>query len=274
VAALVVPTYRQPPGIYRAARALRWVGGIVLVLLIVYAATVAVSAYEAAHATVESRNLSNVLVANGDLDISGSFTLSNPGWYAIEGVQLTARLANTSGVYLGTATAGPQTVDGGSSALFPISIALPIAGSTAAESLLFVDQYIDVNAWANVTYAYLFPLSVTLAESRSWGAPFEGFHATVGTPSMVGGSLVAPVTLLWTNHASFVEQGSISFIVDSAGGATCGGGSDPMDVAPDSAYDETEPVTLNPGCSPLGGELLASVTIDGSSTPLPPEPIP
>ena len=274
MSALVVPSHRQPPGIYRAARALRWVGGIVLVLLIIYATTVAYSAYEAAHATVESRNLSDVLVANGNLDVSGSFTLSNPGLYPIAGVTLTARLANDTGVYLGTATAGPQTVAGGSAATFPIAVMLPIAGSTAAESLLFVDQYIDVSAWANITYAYLFPLSVALTEARSWGAPFEGFHATVGAPYEEDGSLFAPVTLTWSNHASFTEQGSIAFAIDSASGATCGGGSYPMDVAPDGAYDETEAVTLNPTCSPEGGELLTSVTIDGSSTPLPPEPIP
>jgi len=150
---------------------------------------------------------------------------------------------------------------------------LPIATSTAAESLLFIDQYLEVTAWANVTYAYLFPLSVALTETRSWGAPFEGFHATVGTPSLVNGSIVAPVTLAWANHASFAEPGSISFVIDSAGGADCGGGSFTMNVSPGSIYDQTQDVTLSTGCSPVGGEILSSVTIDGSTTTLPPETI-
>jgi hypothetical protein len=271
---LAVPAYRRPPAIYRAARALRWFGVIVLVLLILYAGSVAYSAYEAAHATVESRNLAGMLVANGDIEISGSFTLSNPGIYPIGGLELAVHLANETGVHLGTVTVGPETVDGGGTGLFPISISLPIVASSAAESLLFVDQYLEVNAWANVTYAYLFPLSVALSETRSWGAPFEGFHATVGTPTLLNGTIVAPVTLFWVNHASFPEQGSISFAVESAGGTNCGGGGFPMDVPPGSVYDQTQEVTLNSTCSPVGGELLASITIDGSTTSFPPEPIP
>lgn len=272
--ALLVPVYRQPPAIYRAARALRRFGIIVLVLLILYAGSVGYSAYEAAHATVESRTLTGVLVANGNLDIGGSFTLSNPGIYPIAGLELAVRLANDTGVHLGTVTVGPDTVDGGGTGLFLISISLPIAASSAAESLLFVDQYIEVNAWANVTYAYLFPLSVALSETRSWGAPFEGFHATVGTPTLVNGTIVAPVTLFWANHASFTEQGAISFVIDSASGAQCGSGGFSMDVPPGSVYDQTQGVDLSSTCSPAGGELLASLTVEGSTTTFPPEPIP
>lgn len=268
-----VPVYRRPPALYRTARALRRFGVIVLVLLIIYAGTVAYSAYEAAHATVESRSLTGVLVENGNIDISGSFTLSNPGIYPISGLELAVRLANDTGIYLGTVVVGPDTVNGGSTGLFPIAISLPITASSAAESLLFVDQYLKVDAWANVTYAYLFPLSVGLTENRSWGAPFEGFRATVGTPSLVNGTVVAPVTLTWTDHASFPEQGSISFVIESSGQADCGGGTFPMNVDPGSVYDETQDVTLNPDCSPAGGEILASITVDGSTTTFPPEPI-
>lgn len=271
---LGAPIYRRPPAIYRAARALRWVGVIVLVLLIIYAGSVAYSAYEAAHATVESRSLTGVLVENGDIDISGSFTLSNPGIYPISGLELAVRLANDTGVHLGTAQVGPDTVDGGSTGLFAIAIALPITASSAVESLLFVDQYIEVGAWANVTYAYLFPLSVALTESRSWGAPFEGFQATVGTPTLVNDTVVAPVTLTWANHASFAEQGSVSFVVESAAQVPCGNGTFPMNVNPGSVYDQTQDVTLSTGCSPLGGDVLASITVDGSTTSFPPEPIP
>jgi hypothetical protein len=247
---------------------------IVLVLLILYAGSVGYSAYEAAHATVESRTLAGVLVANGDIEIAGSFTLSNPGIYPIGGLELAVHLANETGVHLGTVTVGPDTVDGGQTGLFPISISLPIATSTAAESLLFIDQYLEVTAWANVTYAYLFPLSVALSESRSWGAPFEGFHATVGTPTFVNGTIVVPVTLFWADHASFAEQGTASFVIDSAGGADCGGGEFPMNVPPGGAYDQTQKVALNATCSPAGGELLSSITIGGSTTSFPPEPIP
>ncbi|HYA71173.1 MAG TPA: hypothetical protein VEH28_07400 [Thermoplasmata archaeon] len=274
MAGLVVPTHRRPPFIYRLARALRWTGIIVLVLLILYIGTVAYSAYEAAHATIESRSLTGVLVANGSIEVSGSFTLSNPGIYPIENLELSVHVANDSGVHLGSVLVGPETIIGGSTGLFPISVAFPISASGAAESLLFKDQYIEVNAWANVTYAYLFPLSVILSETRSWGAPFEGFQASAGTPTFQNGSIVTPVTLSWANHASFVEAGGISFEIESASHQNCGGSSFSVNVPPGHLYNQTEDVTLGTGCNPSGGEILASFSIDGSTTSFPPEPIP
>lgn len=274
MAASAVPTYRRPPAIYRVARALRWFGVLVLVLLVIYAGTVAYSAYEVANASVESRSLSGALVANGTIEISGSFTLSNPGFYPIENLELAVQVANGTGVHLATVAAGPETVMGGSTGLFPVLASLPIAASRAAESLLFVDQYLEVKAWGNVTYAYLFPISVALSENRSWGAPFEGFRATAGPPSYQNGALTDPVTVTWSNHASFVEAGALSFELVSSNLADCGGGSFSLDVPPGGLYSQTQDVTLNAGCSPAGGELLTSFTIDGSTTSFPPEPIP
>lgn len=275
VAASVVPTHRRPPPLYRFARALRWVGIVVLILLIIYAGSVAYSAFEVAHASIQSRSLTAVFVQNGAIELSGSFTLTNPGIYPIAGIELAAQIANDSGVHLGAVSVGPETVEGHSSSLFPISITLPIAASAAAESLLVEDQYIEVAAWANVTYAYLFPLAVTLSETRSWGAPFEGFQATVGTPTLhSNGTVTAPVTVSFSNHAGFLENGGLSFTVESADFANCGGGSFPINVPPGGNYDQTEDITLGTGCSPAGGELLASFTIDGTTTSFPPEPIP
>lgn len=274
MAGLVVPTHRSPPLIYRMARALRRVGIVVLVLVVVYVGTVAYSAYEAAHATIESRSLTGVLVANGVIDISGSFSLSNPGIYPIQDLGLSVRIANGSGVHLGSVLVPPETILGRTTATFPISVSVPIAASSAAESLLFMDQYIAVKAWANVTYGYLFPLSVVLSESRSWGAPFEGFRAAVGTPTYQNSTVIFPVTLSWANHASFTEAGSISFELQSSGLQNCGGGTFSVDVPPGQPYNQTNDVTLNTGCDPSGGELLTSFTIDGSTTSFPPEPIP
>lgn len=274
MAALVVPLYRRPPFIYRLARLLRWVGVFVLVALVIFAGTVAYSAYEVAHASIQSKSFTGVFVSNGMIELSGSFTLTNPGIYPIEGLVFAAHIANDSGVHLTTINVGPETVEGHSSGLFPIVAWLPISASSAAESLLFVDQYLKVNAWANVTYAYMFPLSVALSETRSWGAPFAGFHATVGTPTYSNGNVSAPVTVSFANHASFVEQGSLSFVLESPASVACGGGSFSLDVNPGSLYDQTQYVTLNTGCNPSGGLLEVTLTFEGSTTSLPPEPIP
>lgn len=274
MAALVVPTHRRPPPIYRLARALRWVSAIVFVGLLIFAGTVGYSAYQVAQASPQSRGLTATFAPNGTIEIGGSFTLSNSGLYSIHGFQLTARIVNASGVFLGKLGVGPTDIAPASTGVFPIAIYFPISGTGPAASLLTQDQYLGVDAWANATYAFVFPLSVALSETRSWGAPFVNFHASVGTPSGGGGTINVPVTVTFSNHASFAEGGTLTFSIVSSNLVRCGGGSFPLNVPPGGLYDQTENVTLSSGCSPSGGQLLASYSIGGSPIALPPEPIP
>jgi len=274
LAAGIVPEHRRPPAIYRLARALRWVSALVLVALVVFAGTVAYSAVEVARSSPQSQGLSASLAANGTIEIGGSFSLSNPGLYPIQGFQLTARIATDTQVFLGQLAVGPTDIAPTATGTFPIALYLPLSGFAAATSLLTQDQYLRVNAWGNATYAYLFPLSVALTENRSWGAPFEDFQASVGMPSGGGGSVTVPVTVTFSNHASFAEAGVLAFTIQSAGGADCGGSSFTISVAPQGLYDQTQDVTLAPGCSPVGGEVLSTYSSGGAPIPLPPEVIP
>jgi len=274
VAAYVVPTHRHPPAIYRLARALRWVSALVLVALVVFAGTVAYSAVEVARSSPQSRGLSASIATNGTIEISGSFTLSNPGLYPIQGFKLTARIANDVGVFLGQLGVGPTAIAPSSTGTFPIALYLPIATSGAVASLLTEDQYLRVNAWGNATYAYLFPLSVALSENRSWGAPFEALQASVGAPTGGGGSITVPVTVTFSNHAGFPDEGVLTYTIESSGGVDCGGGSFTIDVPPGALYDQTQDVSLNSGCSPAGGQLVSSYSTGGTPFPLPTEPIP
>ncbi|MGA8709730.1 MAG: hypothetical protein ACLP8Y_08275 [Thermoplasmata archaeon] len=273
MAALVVPEHRRPPAIYRLARALRWLSALVLVALIIFAGTVAYSAFEVARSSTQSHGLSASLAANGTVEIVGSFTLANPGFYPIQGFELTARIANATDVLLGQLGVGPSDIAPSSTGTFPIALYLPVDSSAAATSLLTQDQYLRVDAWGNATYAYLFPLSVALTENRSWGAPFEDFQVTVGTPSGGGGSIIVPVTVTFSNHAPFAESGVLTFTVQSSGGADCGGGSFPISVPSQGLYDQTQDVALASGCSPLGGQLLSTYSTGGTPVPLPPESI-
>jgi hypothetical protein len=253
---------------------LRVVSAIVLVLLILYAGTVAYSAIEVARSSVQSHSLSASFASNGTVEIAGSFTLSNPGLYPIDKVALTALIANGEGVFLGRLAVGPNDIAPSSTGVFPFAVYLPVSVSGAAESLLTVDQTLGVNAWGNATYAYLFPLSISLVENRSWGAPFEGFRATAGTPTGGGGTLVVPVLVTFSNHANSPDQGTIAFVIESSGGVVCGSGSFPIDDAAGALYDQTENVAVSAGCSPAGGHLLTTYSAAGGMIPLPPETIP
>lgn len=274
MSALVVPTHRRPPGIYRLARALRWTSALVFVAVLIFAGTVGYSAYEVARSSPQSRGLTASFAPNGTIEVSGSFTLSNPGFYPIQSLELTARIVNASGVFLGKVATVPQDIAPTSTGVFPVALYLPSSAVGAAASLLTVDQFLTVGAWANVTYAYLFPLSVALVENRSWGAPFENLRATLGTPSGGGGTVTVPVTVTFANHANFAEVGTLSFVIESSGLVNCGGAVFPLDVPPQGLYDQTESATLSTGCSPSGGHLLITYTSGGTVIPFPPQAIP
>ena len=274
MAVSAVPTHRTPPGIYRAARALRWVSAIVFILVILFAVSVGYSAFEVARSSPQSHGLSASFAPNGTVEIGGSFSLSNPGFYPIEGFELTARIVNASGVFLGQLATGPTTIAPSSDQSFPIALYIPVSETGPAVSLLTVDQYLAVDAWANATYAYLFPISVSLSESRSWGAPFEGLTVTVGTPMAAGGGVAVPVTVSFSNHAAFAQDGVLAFVIESSSFANCGSGSYTVDVPPGGYFDQTQNVDLSAGCSPAGGEVLSTFTTGGTVVPLPPEPIP
>jgi len=274
VAALGIPTHRQPPAIYRLARALRWASTVVLVVLLIFAGTVAYSAVEVARSSAQARSLSASFAPNGTVEITGSFTLSNPGLYPIQGLSLTARVANGAGVLLGTLGVGPAEVAPSTTGVFPIALYLPASTSSPAESLLTEDQYLGVNAWGNATYAYLFPLSVSLSETRFWGAPFEGLQVSVGTPSSTGGTITVPVTLTFANHAASADSGTITFELESSSFVTCGGGSFSLAVPPGGFYEETQNAVLSPGCPLAGGTLLTTYSNGGGTIPFPPKALP
>ena len=274
MAVSAVPIHRTPPGIYRAARAFRVASAIVFVLIVLFAVSVGYSAYEVARSSIQSHGLSASFAPNGTVEIGGSFTLSNPGFYPIQGFELTARIANASGVFLGELATGPTTVPPSSNQSFPIALYLPVSQNGPATSLLTVDQYLNVDAWANATYAYLFPISVSLAETRSWGAPFEGLTVTVGAPTVGAGGVTVPVTVSFSNHASFPQDGAFDFVIESSGFATCGSGSIPVDVPPGGYFDQTQNVALSSGCSPAGGQVLSTYLMGTTPVPLPAEAIP
>lgn len=275
MAASTVPTHRRPPAIYRAARAFRGLGILAVVLLLVYAGTVAYSAFEVARSSPQSRGFSESIATNGTIEIAGAFTITNSGIYPIQSLELTARVANDTGFFLGKLGVGPTDLAAGDTGVYPVALYIPISTTGPVSSLLTTDQYLELNAWGNATYAYLFPISLSLNETRSWGAPFEAFRVSVGAPMMGGGGTVTvPVTISFSNHAAVPDEGTLAFVVESSNSDDCGSGSFSLDVPSGALFDQTDDTTLAAGCSPLGGQVLATYTNGGAPIALPPEAIP
>lgn len=245
-----------------------------VVLLLVYASTVAYSAVEVAQSSPQSHSLEPSFAANGTIEVTGSFSVSNPGLYPIQGFALSARVANETGALLGTTGVGPSNIAPSSTVEFPIALFVPVSAHGPAASLLTKDQVLEVNAWGNATFAYLFPLSLSLSENRSWGAPFEGLVVGVGTPTVQGGTIVVPVTVQFSNHASSADNGTLRFLLESSHSVVCGTGAFDLDVLSGAPYEDTQNVAVSSGCSLAGGEVLSTYATASGSVPLPSEAIP
>ncbi len=265
---------RRPPFAYRLARGLRRLSSVVLVLLMLYLATVAYSTYALAQSGPPAGSYTAGFVANDSLAVQGEFSIANPGLYPVEGLALTLRVLNSSGGFLGLVRSGSVTLAPGGTTTFPVAVYVPITPSSAAASLLVTDQVLSVGVWGNATYAYLFPVSIHFVQNRWWGAPFNGFRASAGVPSVSGGNVVVPITISFSNHAPLTETGALTLILRSSGGAPCGSTTFVLNVPSNSTFDQTQNVALASGCSISGGSAVATYTSGGTTIVLPPEAIP
>ncbi len=262
----------RPPGIYRAARALRRLAVIVLVLTIVFVGFVAYSAVQIVRSHPQVGSSSSALEPNGSVAYSTSFTLTNPTYLEIQSFQLVVRIANASGGVLVDDATPVTTVPAGGTSSVPFTFFLPLTAGTS--SLLTVDQYLDWNVWGNATYGYLFPVSIGVNTERSWGAPFANLSLTLGTPVTMGGSLEVPVELSFVDDASFADAGTVNFEVVASDGTTCSTGQFALDVPGGQSYSTTQDVPIATGCDPAGGHVDAQYLEGGTSIPLPTESIP
>jgi hypothetical protein len=270
----VFQVYHRPPPLYRLARALRRLSLLVLILLILFTASVVYSAVETARSSSQLSNVSASFGSNGTIILSTTLTLSNNGIYAVQGLTLDVRVTNTTGVFLGAAEIGPTTLASQAITTYPVTLYVPITASGPGPTLLTHDQSLPVQVWANATFGYLFPIGLLISDDRSWGAPFADLQYSVGPPMAVNGSETVSVGLSFENHAPLTDAGTLEFAVLSSGGATCGAGSFTLNVPSGSPYSQTTPVTLASGCSPAGGEITAAFVTPEYTIVLPPEPVP
>jgi hypothetical protein len=268
------PVYSYPrrsPPLYRLARAFRWLSVLVLVVLILFTASVVYSTSQLSQSPPQVGAFSVAFGSNGTMILAGSLTLSNPGIYPIQAFSLHARVANESGLFLGSFVYGPATLASQATDEFPINLYLPVSSSGPGASLLVHTQSLGVALWANATFGFIFPAGVTMLTNRSWGAPFSNLAVSVGNASLNGS---VPVTISFQNQADLTEVGVLTTSVVSASGITCGASSWTLNVAEGQPFSETQPVALSPGCSPENGTLETVFSTPGYTVPLPPEAIP
>lgn len=273
--ALPAPSWsRTPPALYRVSRWFRRLALIVVVILTIFLATVGYSAYEFVSASPQSGGYSASFASNSTVAVTGDLSVANHGWYPLSGFDLSLRIRNASGDLIGTVTTGPETLAAGATTTVPIALYLPISPNSSAASLLVTDQYLAVGVWGNATYAYLFPISVHFEQNKSWGAPFANLAFQVGAPSEANGSTVVPVTVSFSDHAPFAEDGRLGLTLRASNDTPCGSVSYGLDVPSQGFFYQTENVVLSRGCSLAGGSADAVVVLGSATIPLPPETLP
>jgi len=266
---------RRAPALYRVSGLLRNIGTAVLVILIVFLVT---AAYSAAHLRPEvggNQSSSSVsLDPNGTAVLTESVNLSNQGYYSISPLTVSLEISNaTTGAILAVGGSAPLTIAPGTNASIPISIWVPLTGSS--EALITQDEALVERAWVNATYASIFVIQLAGGSNYSWGAPFSGFTASPGAPSLQpNGTVLVPVTVSFENKASFPDAGTFDFNVETAGGASCTSGSVPVDVPGGTGMYQTFSFYVPSSCDPAGGSIHSTYSGSGLDFVLPSEAIP
>ena len=130
-------------------------------------------------------------------------------------------------------------------------------------------------AWVNATYASIFVIQLSGGANYSWGAPFSGFMAVPGAPALESnGTVLVPVTVSFSDRASFADDGTIAFTVETAAGGTCATGSIPINVPGGSGMYQTFSFYAPASCDPSGGSIHSTYTGSGLDVALPNEAIP
>jgi hypothetical protein len=244
------------------------VGTVALVLLLLYVGAAA------AWATQLSESHSGrvlTTVEPGDiLRLTDSYNLSNPGPFAVTGVTVEVFLDHPNGSFWFGSRTPVQTIDGGGHSVLRVEFSFPLGDPEVDHDLLVNDSTLPYQAWVNGTYAGFVAVSVGDSSQYSWGAPFEGLNASLGSPTVqTNGSVSAPLELRFNNHSPIDLVGTLSVVVRNAEGASCGGSTFPVSAASHDAFDAHETFYLPTGCSPSGASYGASWTGSGLSASLP-----
>lgn len=267
---------RRPP-LYRASRYCAIAATLVAVLILVY---VGVAVYSASQLRPGGANGSSVGTNAGaqGFEVSTVVNFSNPGFLPVDRVQLSSVVYSPGNVTLLVTGSSPNvTIAPASVGHIPLTLWIPDGGSPAARALLTQDEVLPTTFWANVTFAHLFQILVQVNSTIDWGAPFEGLNVTVGSPQASNGSVEVPLTLAFTDDASFPVDGTLALTLNDAAGGRCdvAVAAFPLAVAPHQGEDATETVDVPTGCAyPAGSTIAGAYSSTTWSADLPTETIP
>jgi hypothetical protein len=264
---------RRVPPLWRAGRILRRLGLVAVVFFVLFVVSAVYFATEVHPDLSEVSHPRRTIAGNNTLELTAPVNLSNPGIYSLTGVSVSTEARLVDGTLLATGGSPTMTIAPGASVTIPISIFLPLKVEDG--TLLTHDQQLPVTTWANATYASIFTVRLEIQSNQSWGAPFFGFNATPGTPSLQSnGSVLESVAIQFQNHASFDIVGLLALTILSSAGSTCSATQLDVNAPAGQGYSQNANFYLSSGCNPAGGSVEATYSGGGLTYAFPPEAIP
>lgn len=265
----------RPPGLYRLSRLFGRLATLAVVVVIVVVVLAGYSASRIRPETPAGGLAGQSLLSNGTVEITDALNVSNPGLFEFTSLQVAAEVALAGGNLLGVGGSPPITIPAGATGSIPLVLYLPLAAVPAAAGLLRNDSDLPVSLWLNATYADLVSVAVSAATTFAWGAPFAGFTANVGSPTVLSnGTVLVPVAVQFQNHAFFADSGTVTVRVLSASGQTCAAPTVSVDTPAGGSFNQTFDIYGSAGCDPSGGQAIVTYSGNGLTLTLPPEAIP
>ncbi len=269
----------KPPPLFRTYRMLGRASTVVSVLAVIWIVVTLVSGIQFAQGLQKS-NIGkgthfSLELTGSSVQVSTSLAINNSGYLAASGLSTTLAVYNATGLLLGQGGSSGLTIPGGGSAQIPFSFAVNIsAGNPAVVSLLTHPEVLALKGWVNLTYGYLFPVSLVVNQTYDWGAPFQGLALFFGSPYYSDGHVIVNVTVAFSNQAPIQLNGTLALTLTSSSQATCGTTSFPVSLVEGARYNHTSAAVLIPSCSLSGGSVVGTFSGPGFSFDLPSEPIP
>jgi len=258
--------------LYKVGKAFNWVSIIVAIAIAIFLVTVAYSASEIRYEGISP--LGGTSIPGNVVDFTVTVALSNPGYYSLQNFHLALHMIYPQHGVIADSASSVTVLAGRSTQYVPITFPVDLA-SPQIRDLLTNDTTLDLSAWANATYGYLFPFDVEIAKNVSWGAPFYDLSVAAGTPAVgPNGTAQVPVSISFSNHSPLPLVGYLGFAVMSAAGMTCGSGNLNVTTLPNEHFDSTTDVAISTGCQPQGGTVDATYSSPLLTTVLPPIQLP
>jgi hypothetical protein len=268
-------TAPRPSVYYSAARRLKQLGWVALIVLVLVLAALAWSTSQIRPAASTLDPAHEALLPNGTLALVGFLNVSNPGPFPVDSVVFSTTVISPQGGVLVNATSPAISLAGASTSSVKVRLLFPLSTLKSVSFLLTQDATLPTVSRINATLGHLLTVQAVYQSNLSWGAPFYGLAVTVSNPAPgPGNSIVTNVTIGFSNHAAFAVLGTLGFVLDSANGTRCGGSTLPVDAPRGQSFSGTATVTLAAGCDPRGGSLVPTFTTSSFALSLPPEPVP